>query len=726
LAHCCQQSSALILVAASDTSRCTNYWYQGFFMKYKLMGLALFAALTQIPCAYGQSMESIPFRVNMTTANEVPAIEGLAATGFGTVWVHVVRDAAGKIVSGTVDFGVRYQFPGEVTFTGLHIHRGDAGTNGPVLIDTGVTANNPVVEPTGRGQIQLPVQVPAGSANVAVLEDMIRNPEGYYLNLHTTVNRGGAVRAQMTRAIKRVFGAMLTPQNEVPAVTSDARGIGFITVLAGVTSAGIPVSAEVTFEVNYSGFAAGTQFTGMHIHNGTNGTNGPVTIDTGLTRAQNVLAGAGGAGNLKYVMDVNVANAASVGTLLGIYLDPGSAYWNLHTVANGGGEIRSQLRATEQISFSVSGMSPANEVPAITNLNASALGQFEANLLRRADGTAMAALATFNVNHRFPGETTFTGLHIHTGAAGANGGVTIDSGIRAGSTVLSPTGEGNIYRTAIVSTDAQLTSMNSILTNPDNQYLNLHTTVNAGGAVRQQLRPVSVALPAVETVISAVSDSNFRTVAPGGLMTIFGSNLAELAGNLDGWQAGRVPPTLNGTSVDIGGRAAAILNVDPRFVLAQVPVEVAAGEVDLVVKNTNGASPNYRVTVARVAPAVFFDLVTNTGNRAVAYSMADGAQVTAANAAAGGANVIVFSTGLGVSDPAQLTGDIARGPAQRFADVRVTVGGSAATGVAATLIPGYVGFSQILFTVPSGLTGAQALEVEYLNTKSNRTLLYVR
>jgi len=691
----------------------------------RFFGLALFAAVTMIPSAFAQSVDSIPFRINMSPANEVPAIEGLNATGFGTVWVHVMRDAAGKVLSGTVDFGVRYQFPSEVTITGLHIHRGNATTNGPVLIDSRITGASPVVDAAGRGEILRPVEIPAGSANVAVLEDLLQNPSNYYLNLHTTVNPGGAVRAQLTRAERRVFGAMMLPDNEVPAVSSAARGIGFVTILASLDSRGQLLSSEVSFDLNYTAFADGTQFTGMHIHNGANGANGPVTIDTGLSRAQNILVPAGGAGNLKYAADVNIGSPAAVNTILGIWADPGTAYLNLHTVANAGGEIRSQLRGTERISF-ITQMSPANEVPAIVGLDASAGGKFEANLLRRPDGSAMAAYAVFDVNYRFPSETTFTGLHIHNGPASANGPVTLDSGIRAGATVLSATGAGNVYRSAIVSTDPQLAGLNNVLNNPDNNYLNLHTTVNPGGAVRAQIAPLNTANPVVEVVISAVSDTSFRRSATGGLMTIFSTNLAEFAGSLDGWQAGRLPSALNSTSVEVGGRAAALLNVDPRFILAQVPVDVPMGEADLVVKNTNGSSANFRVTVARVAPGVFFDQVSSDGNRAVAYNAANGNQVTKDSPAAGGDTVGVFTTGFGLATPAQMTGMVAPPALQRFADVKVTVGGREAREIGSALIPGYVGFSSTVFAIPAGLTGAQALELEYLGVKSNRTVIYVR
>ncbi|MFO0281081.1 MAG: CHRD domain-containing protein [Acidobacteriota bacterium] len=691
-------------------------------MLTKFVSLALLASFSLL----AQSAESIPFRLNMSPQNEVPAVTGLDATGFGTVWLHVLRDSSGRITSGTVDFNVRYQFPGEVTFTGLHIHRGNAGANGPVLIDSRITAGNPVVDASGRGAITRSAEIAPGSPNVAVLSEIINSPDGFYLNLHSTANPGGAVRAQLARTERRVFGVPMLPENEVPIVNSEARGIAFVTVLSGFTPNGALSSAEVTFDLNYTGFAEGTQFTGMHIHTGRAGANGPVTIDTGLTRAQNILAGQGGAGSLRYVVDVNMANQNSVNTILGIWGDPGTAYLNLHTVANPGGEIRGQLRGTEAIRLNTS-MLPSNEVPPITSLDASAAAQFEVNLLRRPNGEADAALAVFNVNYRFPAaEVTFTGLHIHTGAAGANDPVTIDSGIRAGSLVVSPNGSGNIYRTTLCSTPPQLNSLNAILANPANQYLNLHTTANPGGAVRAQLAAPNSANPAVDIVLSAISDINLRTVAPGGLLTIYGTNLALLAGNLDGWQAGRVPPVLNATSAAIDGRPAAILMVDPRYILAQVPTDTPAGTVDLVVRNTNGSSPAFRINVANTAPAIFFDAITADGNRAVAYLVSSGEQITAANPAAGGQVIGVFGTGFGIATPRQRTGEVEFAPGARYPGVRVTVGGQEAREIITSLIPGYVGFTQTIFQVPANLRGAQALEVEYSGIRSNRTILYLR
>ncbi len=92
--------------------------------------LVLLAVLAASACA--QVVETIPFRAIMSPRNENPPID-IAASGSATILAHVIRDASGNVTSGSVDFRVYYNFPGDVTFTGLHIHNGAAGVNGPVL-----------------------------------------------------------------------------------------------------------------------------------------------------------------------------------------------------------------------------------------------------------------------------------------------------------------------------------------------------------------------------------------------------------------------------------------------------------------------------------------------------------------------------------------------------------------------------------------------------------------
>jgi uncharacterized protein (TIGR03437 family) len=567
----------------------------------------------------------------------------------------------------------------------------------------------------------------AGSAAVDVLNEMLANPTNFYLNLHTTVNPGGAVRGQLKRTEYRVFGAVMSPANEVPAITnSDARGMAFITMLAGVEPDGEVKSAEVSIEINYTGFAEGTQFTGFHIHQGRAGANGPVTIDSTLSRAQNILAGPNGAGNLRYVVDANTAAPATVNTIYTMLQDPGGTYLNLHTVANPGGEIRAQLRPTEAVRFPMLSMLPRNEVPPLQGLDARGDGSFAVHLLRRPDGTAMAGLTIFDVNHSFPGETTFTGLHIHNGAADANGPVVLDSGIRAGSTVASATGFGNIYRTAFAMTDPQLTALNGLLANPRSYYINLHTSVNPGGAVRTQLLDGTMPMPRLDNVIQSVSDPARTTLAQGGLMTLYGTGFAGANGSLEGWQGARAPLALNGVAVSIDGREAPIVEVRPSSVIAQVPFETASGPVDLTVRTPAGTSNRLRPMVSRVAPSLFFDQINADGYRLVAFEPSTGAVITQSSPAAAGATLVIFGTGFGQPSPAQETGatPIAASLGS-YSGVRVTIGGRDATGVTAQGIPGFLGFTQISFTLPAG-SGAVRVELEYQGARANQTVLYMR
>src|SRR5262245_53032838 len=102
--------------------------------------------------AFAQTAETVYFRAIMLPSNENPPID-IAARGMATIRAHIVRDASGKVVSGSVDFSISYQFPGEAMFTGLHIHKAPAGVNGSVLIPTDLSGTNPVSTTTGVGQI---------------------------------------------------------------------------------------------------------------------------------------------------------------------------------------------------------------------------------------------------------------------------------------------------------------------------------------------------------------------------------------------------------------------------------------------------------------------------------------------------------------------------------------------------------------------------------------------
>ena len=694
--------------------------------------LALFALTAAALSA--QTAETIPYRAVLLPSNEVPPIT-INASGAATVWLHVVRDAQGRVISASTDFNVSYQFPGEVRITGLHIHRGRAGENGPVLIDSGIRGAEPIVNTTGRGLIDMQGQTLASNqAGLDAVNGVLSDPSGFYVNLHSTENPGGVIRGQLQRAEMVVLMGQMSPANEVPAIpglTATATGAVIAIATCGDTpmrDCAQPTSGQVIFDAAYtSGFPEGTAFTGFHIHSGAAGANGPVTINTGMQGGANAVPANTAGGVHHYEVEVPVATAAAANTLAGLFRNPQDYYINLHTLANPGGAVRAQLRNTDKMLFNVN-LSPANEVPAITGFDASAPSTFTAHTIRNADGTVATGVAIFDINYRFPGEETFTGLHIHNERAGANGPVTINTGIGGTNPVRTATGHGNIFRIVNVNNATGLTTLNSLVANPEAHYVNLHTTARPGGVVRAQLTEANNARPTISAVISSVSDPTLRTVAPGGLMTIFGSNFtkttADIASSFNGAQ---LPTTFNGTQVTVGGRVAPILMLDAGFIVVQVPLETAQGNQAVVVRNANGeVATAGTVTVSNLAPGLYFD--ANGG----VFTKADYSYIDRNNQARPGDLVWAYGTGFGTlsgraGDPRLNTGDLAGTSAlYDTAPVTLTVGGRVAEVLASVASPGYAGLYQILFRVPEGVSGNSPVVATVGGVRSNSVNLNVR
>ena len=130
-----------------------------------------------------------------------------------------------------------------------------------------------------------------------------------------------------------------------------------------------------------------------------------------------------GRGTLNYQGQTLATNSAGLGAVNGMLADPSAYYVNLHTTEYPNGVIRGQLERAEMVVL-MGQMSPANENPPIAGLNASALGAVIA--LGTCGGTPMRDCAQptsgqviFDANYTgFSEGTSFTGFHIHDGAAG--------------------------------------------------------------------------------------------------------------------------------------------------------------------------------------------------------------------------------------------------------------------------------------------------------------------
>lgn len=118
----------------------------------------------------------------------------------------------------------------------------------------------------------------------------------------------------------------------------------------------------------------------------------------------------------------------------------------------------------------------ANENPPITDAEATCTGT--------ATVTLTATSAKFDVSITgCPASTVINIGHIHEGAAGTNGGVKIDSTLKAGELTLTG-GAVTFSRTNSAADPAVITA---IMANPAGYYVNFHSGAHGGGVIRGQL-----------------------------------------------------------------------------------------------------------------------------------------------------------------------------------------------------------------------------------------------
>jgi len=131
-------------------------------------------------------------------------------------------------------------------------------------------------------------------------------------------------------------------------------------------------------------------------------------------------------------------------------------------------------------------LSPANEVPAITNADASGSGTAIIALTVTKDGAGniTSASANFQISVTgFPAGTRVTDAHIHNAAAGSNGGIVVSVGLTSGELAIT-NGGGSITKNGI---NVPADRAAAILNNRASHYFNVHTALNPDGAIRGQL-----------------------------------------------------------------------------------------------------------------------------------------------------------------------------------------------------------------------------------------------
>jgi hypothetical protein len=144
----------------------------------------------------GPSATHTTFTLALMPSNEVPPITNADAsiTGTATITIHANKDSAGNVTSATADFQLNASgFPPGAALNMAHIHPGAAGSNGGVLVSTGMTAGTVTITNGSATYTSNGVNVPPDQAQA-----ILANPAAYYFNIHTSLNAGGAARGQLS------------------------------------------------------------------------------------------------------------------------------------------------------------------------------------------------------------------------------------------------------------------------------------------------------------------------------------------------------------------------------------------------------------------------------------------------------------------------------------------------------------------------------------------------
>ena len=143
------------------------------------------------------SDETARFAAQLSPANEVPPVLNTEQTGSGTVSVtfKISRDGTGAISNVTADFQVNLAgFPAGTALIMAHIHRGAVGTNGNIVVDTGLGAGQ-VTLANGTGSFTR-----TGIAlTPALMQEILATPSVFYFNVHSVLNQNGMARGQLVR-----------------------------------------------------------------------------------------------------------------------------------------------------------------------------------------------------------------------------------------------------------------------------------------------------------------------------------------------------------------------------------------------------------------------------------------------------------------------------------------------------------------------------------------------
>jgi CHRD domain len=172
--------------------------------RYVLVGIAVLAAAcgSSSPSSPSGQPNTVVFTAAMSAANEVPPITNADqnAKGNATITFHLTRDGSGTITAATVDYVYSLNgFPAGTPIRATHIHEGGPNIGGGVVLDSGLTPATAITLTDGSTTNITFTGLTNFVGGISLIQKIIDNPNGYYFNVHSNLNPGGAVRGQLVK-----------------------------------------------------------------------------------------------------------------------------------------------------------------------------------------------------------------------------------------------------------------------------------------------------------------------------------------------------------------------------------------------------------------------------------------------------------------------------------------------------------------------------------------------
>jgi hypothetical protein len=150
----------------------------GFCTLGLVTGLGVTALIGPASAAYGPKAK---YDITLNGANEAPAQGDPDGAGFASVKV--------KGNASTVCVVIKKVTGVALPALAAHIHQGNAGTAGPIVVNLAPPTAKKVGKP-GKSKA-------CGVVDAALLDGLFNNPVNYYVNVHTSEFPNGAIRGQL-------------------------------------------------------------------------------------------------------------------------------------------------------------------------------------------------------------------------------------------------------------------------------------------------------------------------------------------------------------------------------------------------------------------------------------------------------------------------------------------------------------------------------------------------